>query len=303
MKIHLLRAFAGVGALVLFGVLSGVARGQTTPQMVFRPSLVERCAVSYSYSGGAGFRDGVEGETSVERFDASMSGRRMIGRGLFLGAGFAVGVSTIRPDEGVAAPERLGEVSVNVGVTQMFSRKASVSVFARPGYYGDFEHFTWRTFNVPVMAMAMYAPSPKYSFMLGAGYSRFSQYRVKVMPVLGFRWKFAEDWTLNFGIPRLGVTWQASRALEISAHASGQGGTYRTTEAPNGSGRVDLANTFVSYREIRLGVRATHVVAKKVSVAFEGGWMAERRFYYYERDFKLRGRPSAYMTLAVDVRM
>ena len=304
MKICFSRGFAGIVLLVAFLV---AAHAQTTPQMTFRPSLIERSSVSYSYSGLSGFKnDGVEGETSVQRFDASVSGRHTLGRGTFLGAGFAFGLNTISSDSSVPAPEHLGEVSVNAGVTQMFSREFSVSVFARPGYYGDFRRVTWDAFNVPVMAMASYNPGQNYTFMFGAGFSRFSEYRVKLMPVLGFRWKFADGWTLNLGIPRLGVTWQASDALEIGVNASGQGGTYRITEAPTGANRAgvpNLANTFVSYREIRLGARAAYSIAKKVNVAVEGGWMVERRFRYYDRDYTLRGRPSAYMTLAADVKM
>jgi len=302
------RTFA---SFVLFLVLlSATAPAQTTPQMTFRPSLVERCAVSYSYSGESGYRNSdISGDTSVQRFDASISGRHALGPATFLGAGIAVGFDSITSDASVPVPDRLGELSVNLGVTQLLSRTISVSAFARPGYYGDFAHFTWQTFNVPVMAMATYTPNKKYTFMFGAGYSQFSEYRVKLMPVLGFRWKFAPDWTLNLGIPRLGVTWQATKALELSANASGQGGTYRTTEAPNGITKApdgsdrDLAHTFVSYRELRLGVRASYALALKVNMAVEAGWMAERRFRYYDRDFTLKGRPSAYLTLAADVKM
>ena len=305
MKTCFLRKSANFTVLALFVVLlSAAARAQTTPQMMFRPSLVERCAASYSFSGESDYRNGdVSGKTSVERFDASMSGRSRLGSTTFLGMGFAVGFDTIRSDASVPVPDRLGELSVNLGVTQLISKTLSVSAFARPGYYGDFAHFAWETFNVPVMAMATYTPNKTCTFMLGAGYSQFSEYRVKLMPVLGFRWKFADDWTLNIGIPRLGVTWQATKALELSAHASGQGGTYRTTEAPNGTSRTDLAHTFVSYREIRLGVRANYALVIGLNVAFETGWMAERRFRYYDRDLTLRGRPSGYMTLAADVKM
>ena len=308
MKTLFPRIFA---SFVLFIVLlSAAARAQTTPQMTFRPSLLDRYSVSYSYSGQSGYKNSeISGDTSVQRFDASVSGRLALGRkGTFLGAGLTCGWTAISSDASVPVPRRLGELSVNAGVTQMFSREVSVSVFARPGYYGDFAHFAWEAVNVPVMAMATYTPNKKYTFMFGAGYSEFSEYRIKVMPVLGFRWKFADDWTLNIGIPRLGVTWQATKELELSANASGQGGTYRTTEAPNGltaSGGAnrDLAHTYVSYREIRLGARAAYNVVKKINIAIEAGWMAERRFNYYDRDFTLKGKPSGYATLAAEVKM
>ena len=304
-----IEVFRFMALLSLLSLLPAAARAQTTPQMTFRPSLVDKCAVSYSYSGGSGYRNGdVDGDTSVQRFDASVSGRHALGPATFLGAGFAVGFDSISSDASVPVPERLGELSVNFGVTQLLSRAISVSVFARPGYYGDFAHFAWEAVNVPVMAMATYTPNKQYTFMFGAGYSQFSEYRIKVMPVLGFRWKFADDWTLNIGIPRLGVTWQATKALELSANASGQGGTYRTTEAPNGltapgGANRDLAHTYVSYREIRLGVRAAYNVVKKINIAVEAGWMAERRFNYYDRDFTLKGKPSGYATLAAEVKM
>lgn len=270
--------------------------------VTFRPTFVESTAFAYSYSGKSAYKDNAApGESSVQHFEASIGARAMLGKATIFHYGAAFALNDIDSDAGVPAPERLGELSLNLGLTQLISKKWRASVFTRPGYYGDLEHYTTPTINVPVMAMAMYSPSEKYTWLLGLSVNPFSEYIV--MPVLTFRWAFAEKWTFNLGFPRLGLMWQATEKLELSLFGTAQGGGYRTTKAPNNTARTDLADTYVNYRELRMGVRAAYKIAQKTSLAVEGGWMANREFDYYDRDYKLKGKSAAYLTIALDVKM
>ncbi len=289
-------AFALVTAFV-----ASLARAQA-PSATFRPSLVESCAVSYSYSGKSGYKhNATPGETSVNHFDISASGRIALGEATFFGYGAAFAINDINSDDPVPAPARLGELTLNAGITQLFSKEWRGSVFARPGYYGDFESYTSRTLNAPLIALANYAPSgSSVVWLFGMSVNPIAEY--PVLPVVSFRWAFAAGWSLNLGFPRLGVTWQATKALDLSLSATMQGGGYRVTKTPGNSGRGDLANTHVNYREIRAGVRATYKIAGKTSLSLEGGWMADRRFDYYDRDYEIKGKPAAYMTAGVDVK-
>jgi hypothetical protein len=277
------------------------ARAQA-PTAAFRPSLVESCAISYSYSGKSGYKhNATPGRTSVHHFDIGAEGRIALGQATFLGYGAAFAINTMESDDPVPVPERLGTLTLNAGVTRMFSREWRGAVFVRPGYHGDFGSYTLRTLNVPFMAVANYTPAGSSTMWLfGVSVNPVGEH--PVMPVAAFRWAFAGDWTLNFGLPRLGVAWRATKALDLDLGATMQGGGYRVTKTPGNSGRDDLAGTYVNYREIRVGIRAAYKIAQKASLSVEGGWMADRRFDYYDRDYEIKGRSAAYMTAGVNVR-
>jgi hypothetical protein len=294
--------FASAFIIAFAAFAAPPARGQA-PSDAFRPSLVESCAISYSYSGKSSYKhDATPGRTSVHHFDIGAEGRIALGQATFLSYGAAFAINTMESDDPVPVPERLGTLTLNAGVTRMFSREWRGAVFVRPGYHGDFGSYTLRTLNVPFMAVANYTPAGGGSTMWLFGVSVNPVGEHLVMPVATFRWTFADDWTLNFGLPRLGVAWRATKALDLDLGATMQGGGYRVTKAPGNSGRGDLANTYVNYREIRAGVRAAYKIAQKASLSVEGGWMADRRFDYYDRDYEIKGRSAVYMTAGVTVR-
>ncbi|MDF9834045.1 hypothetical protein M2103_002280 [Ereboglobus sp. PH5-5] len=295
------RPLAPLAAFLIAAFASLHAHAQTA-SATFHPSLLESLSASHSYSGKSGYKHNeTSGETSVNNFSLSASGRLALGKATFLGFGAAFSINEIDSDDSVPAPERLGTITVNAGITQVFSEKWRGAIFARPGYYGDFEHYTWRTINVPVMAIANYTQSNGTRWSFGVSVNPFGEY--KVMPVVSMRCALAEDWSLNLGFPRVGVMWQATKALELGLGATMQGGGYRTTKAPGKTNRADLANTYVNYREIRAGVNASYKVARRVSLSLEAGWMVDRRFDYHDIDYELKGKSSAYITAGVNIKM
>ena len=326
MKTRFPRAFA---SLVLFVALLPVAaRAQTAPEMIFRPSLLSQTAMSYSFAGNSSVsNDGMTGGSLVHHFDTSFSERHPVEKGIYWSDGFAFSMNWIVSDATVPAPIRLGELSLNLGYAHELARGVNLMAFARPGYYADFSHWTWRTVNVPVMAAVTYAPNERCLWLLGASFNPFGRYTL--MPALGLRWKFANRWTLNLGIPRLGVTWQAGDTHDLSLVLSGQGGSFRTTRAPRDPSRADLANTYVDYHELRAGLRVT--IKQKTTrstttttttttptptgaktttrtstrteppaiTSFEAGCMIRRNFNYHKRDFTLRESPTFYVAFSM----
>lgn len=273
------------------------------PSAIFRPALVESLAAGYSFSGASDLsRDGPHGEVSVRHFEASASGRVPVGERTTLIYGVAIGINELDADAGLALPDRLGELSLNLGVQRRLSTRWSVSGFLRPGIYGDLENMDSDSFNAPVLVMASYAASRELVWLTGVAANPFSE-RI-VMPVAGVRWVFAPSWTLNIGFPRVGVSWAVREGLSLHAGLGIQGGTYRITEnlgvpAP---GVARLANTYVQYREIRVGLGAEWALTKGFSLTAEAGAMLDRRFEYFDRNYTLNGEAAPYVTLKLDNR-
>lgn len=311
-SLALTRAVIAAGLLAFFFVPAlpqmGTSAHAQTPSATFRSALIEGYAASYSYSGKSGYKHGTtSGESSVQHFDTSVAGRLALGESTFLGYGAAFALNRIESDDAVPLPKRLGELTFNAGITHRFSEQWRGTFATRPGYYGDFEKYTGRTLNIPAIALVTYTPREGITWLAGVSVNPFGEY--KVMPVVSMRWAFAEDWMLNLGFPRLGVTWQATKGIALGANFTQQGGGYRVTKTPGGAGAAQtvdparLANTYVNYRELRAGLRAAFNITEKTVLSLEGGWMASRRFDYFDRDYTLKGKSAAYVTLALDARL
>ena len=83
-----------------------------------------------------------------------------------------------------------------------------------------------------------------------------------------------------------------------------QGGSYRITEnlGVPAAGVARLANTYVSYREIRFGAGAQWALTETLSVSAEAGVMTDRRFEFFDRNYTLNGEAAPYVSISVDGR-
>lgn len=278
---------------------SATAFAQVPPAGTFRQELLNSFDASWSYSGEAGLeRGGDLGDVSVQNVSASFSRDIKLGDSTTLAVGGAASFNFIDADPGIPLPDRLGELTFNAGILHHFSQRWIAAAYARPGWYGDMENFDGDAFTVPAIAMISFIQSPSLIWRVGVSVNPFSDNTVT--PVIGVNWKFAEDWTFNIGFPRFGVTWRAYHALALYGAVSVQGGSYRITEdlgpAPRG-GRLN--NTYVDYREIRVGAGADYNVTEKIKLTAEAGVMADRRFDFHDRGYKLKGDPAPYVTLAI----
>jgi hypothetical protein len=283
----------------LLGLAAATAAFAQDSSGDFRQKPLHSFDASYSYSGEAGLKwGGARGEVSVQNVSVSFSRDLKLGGITTLTVGGAASFNYIAADPGIPLPDRLGKIMFNAGIRRHLSRRWMVAAHARPGWYGDLEHIDGDAFTIPAIAMVSFLQSPSLIWHAGVSVNPFGVNTV--LPGIGVRWKLAADWTLDIGFPRLGVTWRARRALALYGAVSGQGGSYRITgdlgPAPRG-GRLD--NTYLSYREIRVGAGADYNVTGKIKLTAEAGVMADRRFDFHDRGCKLKGDPAPYATFAI----
>ncbi len=281
---------AALAAVLLFPS----AFAQQAASTIFRPSLLAVSAGNYSYSGGADFRHGVPGSVAVHHAEVSLSGRRELTGDLLLGYGLDFDTSLLVADDAVPLPDQLSVFSVNLGLIRPFNREWTAAVFARPGFYSDFEHLGRRSLNLPVLVSATYAPRDRLKWTFAVRFDSFS--RNTVLPVVGVEWQFAPDWEFALGFPRSGLTWRMNDEFALRAAASFQGGSYRVTTAP--AALPSLADSLVDYREIRLGLGADWKVGDRTTLALDAGLVADRRFDYHQRSYRLDGKSALFFQLA-----
>jgi len=265
----------------------------------FRTNLLESWAVGYGYSSKSDLtRNGPAGEVAVQRVDFSISGGRPLANGTIFAYGLAFASNELEVSPGTPLPERLAELSLNLGLIRRFSPVWSLSVFARPGFYGDFTQVE-NSLNMPILALAKYTRSKELIWNFGLTVDALSDY--PVLPVAGVRWNFAPAWTFNLGFPQAGFSYQASPKTVWRAGMSFQGGSFRISDnlGVPVPGVARLANTRLNYREVRVGLGADLTLPAGFVLTLDAGMVADRKFDYIDRDYILNGDPAAYGSIAL----
>ena len=283
--------------------LTAVAHAQPA-SATFRPALVDTFSSSYSYSAKGDLNRGgaTLGDVSISRFDFSVSGRMPLAQGLIFTPGLAYTHTSLDASAGIALPESVQELSLNLGLRGLINKQWAYLVGFRPGFYGDFKNLGSDSFNAPLFLSAFYVQSPDLTWIFGVTANAFNDN--PIIPIVGVRWKFAPDWQLDVGFPRTGVSYTWDKTLTLRGGLSVLGGNYRITEnlgvpAP---GIRRLNNTYLDITEIRVGVGVDYKVTETLGLEVDLGTTALRRFDYPDRDYRLKGDNVGWLTIALNSR-
>ena len=160
-------------------------------------------------------------------------------------------------------------------------RDVLIRIEAQPGFYGDDRGFNAGDFNVPVILGASYLVSKDFQWIAGLYYNPNASN--PVLGGLGFRWKMADRWVLNFVPPNPRIEFKATDDLTLYAGGQILSSTFRVNK---NFGRIpgarNYSNALVDYTEVRAGAGASWKLGGKGSLALEAGYMAYRDFDYHK---------------------
>lgn len=255
----------------------------------------------YSYTPAADLKhNGKIGETKIEHVAFEYRLMTPVTTQLRLIAGIEASETYLEDTGAGPLPDRLRMAGVSVGAVQdlanVFGPGWSGTVMVRPSLTSDTATLSTRHANVPGAVSLGYRRSADLSFDFGVLVSPHGEYTV--LPLLGARWNFAPQWTASVGFPQTGVAYKARPDLMLRAGVSLQGGTYRVSHAR----LPQLNNTWLSYREFRLGVGGDYEIVKNLLVSLDAGVVANRRFDYFDRDYKVDGSSTPYVSVRVRAR-
>jgi Domain of unknown function (DUF6268) len=273
------------------------------PSATMRPALLASYDFGWSFSSQEDLSRGAAraGEVSVHRFDFSLSSRARLSESTSFAYGLAY--ATNRLDASAAIlPDELSELSLNLGLIHRHSESLTLAAYARPGFYGDFDDLNGDAFNAPLLLTAGWSPSRELTWLFGLNVNAFSDN--PVLPILGVRWQFATDWLFNVGFPRSGLTYKASEKLNLAAGVSFQGGSFRVGRDPRATPlslpvAPGLADTYLDYREVRAGLNLEYDLSETLKLTADVGAVTDRKFDWFDRDYRLDGDTGAYFSLAL----
>jgi len=198
-------------------------------------------------------------------------------------------------------PNTLGSAALILGADINLSEKWIMRVEVRPGVYSDFKNVTIDQCNVPLIVGATYLVNADLQWFFGLqfdphfGTGIYHWDDAPVMPGLGARWHFADQWTLMAVLPDPELQYDVLDNVQLFVGARMRGGNYRMdNDFGKAYGRSDLSNANLSYREIRVALGARYTFMPGMTLQVEGGSAVTRQFYYSGPDIQLHTDPAGY---------
>lgn len=188
-------------------------------------------------------------------------------------------------------PDKFQDVGVELAWQHQCGPEWTLLLQARPGWRtAGTTAFASDGFGTTAAALAVWRVNERLQFSFGAAGDTLASGSQRLLPVAGLDWGFAEHWRLSLGVPRTGLFWQATAALELGLAAEGGWNTYyvRQRDAATYPYGRPLTETKLEHLEGRVGIQANWNLTKAVQLNFALGVVGLRRFEYPDRDFVLK---------------
>lgn len=203
-------------------------------------------------------------------------------------------------------PDKFQDVGLELTWQHRFNPEWTLVIHARPSCRtAGTTTLTRDGFGTTGAALAVWRVSEGLQLAFGTAGDSLASGSQQLLPVAGLDWSFAEHWRLSLGLPRTGLFWQISEALELGLAAEGGWNTYyvRQRDAATYPYGHPLTETKLEHVEVRAGVQANWNLTKAVQLNLSVGVVSYRRFEYPDRNLVLKshGTPGGYGSLGATV--
>jgi hypothetical protein len=121
-----------------------------------------------------------------------------------------------------------------------------------------------------------------------------------VLPGVGVRWQFADDWTLMLLLPKPRIEYTPVDKLTLFVGAEMLSGTYRVHgDLGSSKGLAKLDDAIISYREIRVGGGVKYEILPNLAAEVEGGYMVDREFDFWDEGTRIDTEGAPYVKIGV----
>ncbi len=266
-------------------------------------SISHEFDAAYSYVGGARTRGAgmVHGTVDEHSADVKYVLSPQITNNLLLRLGvewqrFSFGVPDRAP-----VPDVLQQISAVIGVDYQIADQWLVRAEVQPGVYSDFRDVGWRDVDAPLVLGAVYLADEDLQWIFGLRVDVRSQY--PVLPAVGVRWKFADQWTLNAVLPKPRLEYDVNDKVLLYCGADLEAGTYRVGEQfGRDRGEPALNGELVDFSEIRLGPGCSWKATPDVTIEVDAGYVPYRSFDFFDPTIVYRSHTAPYAQIACHAR-
>jgi len=194
-------------------------------------------------------------------------------------------------------PNSIQDISAILGLDWQITDRWLLRTEFQPGVYSDFQDVSSSDLDAPLLLSAAYLANPDLQWFLGLRLDPRSHY--PVIPAVGLRWKFADEWTLNAVLPRPRLQYDFSDRLQTYLGAGIEAGTFRMGQDFGDARRWhDLNGSILDYFEVRVGPGFSWKIRPPITIEADAGYMVYRRFDFSDRHVVFRSDPAPYFQLA-----
>ncbi|MBI4024357.1 MAG: hypothetical protein HY360_05210 [Verrucomicrobia bacterium] len=215
-----------------------------------------------------------------------------INKGTLLRAGinwqrFSFGVPARAP-----VPNTLQSASAVLGADIELTDQWLMRVETEPGVYSDFQDIGFEDVNSPTILGFSYLVDENLQWFFGL--SADPRRDIPVLPGAGVRWKFADQWTLMFLVPKPRIEYAVNEAVTFYLGGEIKAGTFKVARNfGDPFGRPRLNNASLDYTEFRAGLGASLKIVPGLTLDMEGGYLLSREFNYQDADDRVESNEGA----------
>jgi hypothetical protein len=191
---------------------------------------------------------------------------------LTLGGGY--GLKHIDSSAAAALPQDLHALFVEAGARYRINDRSFASIRLYPGFYSDFKELGDDDLRMPVLALGGYGFDNGLSVVGGFAY-RFGYHAGQFIPVLGFSYQPDQQWRFDLIAPRPGVTYFASRQLQLFVAGDFASDEYELKDRTFGAKAI-------RYSDYKAMVGVTYLPVPAVKISTSVGYAFERRFAFFD---------------------
>jgi hypothetical protein len=269
------------------------------------PRIDQDATIAYSYVGGAYYKSDATGNLGSEQATEFRYGLKIpIDQQIKLQFGLNYTRLDFGEPTGSPLPYSLETLELHFGASYKLSEQWGLfaDIAPRLEIVDGWDNIESNDFEIGGVIGATYDPNPNLSIRGGLGINP-SGIDIPVLPVIGVRWRFTQDWTLNFGFPRTSIDYQILSNLRVSPLEVGfEGGDFHTSKTyGNSVGDSYLNDRRLYYSEVRLGVGADYAVQKNLHVGLDTGAVVYREFDFHNTGYSPTVDPAPFVQLSARI--
>jgi hypothetical protein len=261
-----------------------------------QPRFSHDASLGYSYAGSAKTdylgADRGDSHENAMRLSYDLRIRSSDAYSWRLGLGW--GQTWLHSPSTVPLPDQLQAINLHFGNRWQFADAWSLITSVEPGIYHDGIDIEGKDINCPFYVGLQYRQNEKLNWMFGLRVNVWSSW--PVIPGVGLRWQFADQWALNLMFPRPQLEYQLTEQITLSAGAEFRGGSFRVNDH---FADANAAGQILDYRQINAGAGVNWKIASQVQMELFGGYSVYRHYEYDTRNIEVDVDPAPTVTASV----
>jgi hypothetical protein len=256
------------------------------------------------YTGRSGFDGGGGSAGSLDATDARLGA--VFRQRVSDWAAASAGVEWERFDFGIDGsagliPNSLQSFALVLGGEAALTRAVDLRFALSAGFAGDSGDLGGEDAKVSGLLLAGVKQTRSFTWLLGV--TADPNRDLPVLPAVGFFWNINPSAALRVAVPVSEFRLALGERWSVSAVARIKGGSFRVAgDFGEPVGREELGGEWVTFRDLRAGVRLSYAAGKRVELFAEAGAAVWRQFRYEDADLTVEGDPAPYGSVGASFR-